>query len=235
MCSYMTLTSFEYRVCAAVSHWQTLSTVYVQLYDIDILVSTVYVQLYHTDILWVLCMCSCITLTFFECCVCAGISHWHPSSTVYVQVYHIAILWVLCTCSYMTLTSFEYCVCAAIWHWHPLSTVYVQLYDIDILWILHTIRICKRESRYINVIFFLSTWTSITGYSFEKSLCVWTEWLCMSHKLKYLSVRTTEIKVTGMWLQIHLLHSFLTHVHTNLGFGKDRGIKICVDNNRKHL
>ena len=123
-------------------------------------------QLYHIAILWVLvcaaisyrhlwllCMGSYITLTSFNYCVCAAISHRYPLITVYVQLYHIDILWLLCICSYITLTSFNYCVYAAISHWHPLITVYVQLYHIDILWIMHIIYI--KKSRWINVIFFL--------------------------------------------------------------------------------
>ena len=55
MCRYITLTSFAYCACAAISHWHPLSTAYMQLY--------------HTDILWLLCMCSYITSISIEYCI----------------------------------------------------------------------------------------------------------------------------------------------------------------------
>ena len=173
--SMLTTRRLKLSMCLAISHWHPSITVYVQLYHIDILwilcmcsyitltLSTVYVQLYqltscecctcatishwhpsitvdvqlyHIDILRLLCMRSYITLTSFDCCVCASISHWHPLITVYVQLYHIDILWLLCMRSYITLTSFDYCVCAAISDWHPSITVYVMLYHTDILRLL---------------------------------------------------------------------------------------------------
>ena len=207
MCSCITLPSSECCICAALSHWHPLTTVSMELY--------------HSDILWVLRMCSYITLISFGYCVCAAISHWYPLSTAYVQLYHTDILWVLRLCSYITLISFEYSVCAAISHWYPLSTAYVQLYHTDILWVLHIIHVKKR---YINVIFFLAYELTLLVI-FLKNQCSFglNGCVCLIN-LRCFYVRTTEIKGTGMWVQILCLHFLPTCAHERRGLCK----VICI-------